>query len=125
MVVLLATTFGASLYPILVGVTREVWPIVMFAGLNGIFQAGLNLVMFDELMKRVPEDYSATFVAAAQALQYMPSIVAPLMATWLSGIIGFGPTLILSGAVSLIGFSLFLSELLKGRAKVSQKLPVE
>lgn len=124
-VVLLSTTLGASLYPILVGITREVWPIVIYAGLYGVFNAGVNLVLFDELMKRVPDDYSATFVAAAQALQYMSSIVAPLMATWLAGQIGFSLTLILSGLISAIGCGLFLLEWLRSQAKVTQKLPAE
>lgn len=120
--VLLATTLGGSLYPILVGLTQHVWPVVIFSGLNGIFQAGLNLVMFDELMRRCPEEYSATFVAAAQALQYMSSIVAPLLTTWLSGTIGFNGALIVSGCVSLTGFVLFLSEAAGRMQKVPQNV---
>ena len=109
-VVLLATTCGVALYPILVGLTSQVWPMVIFAGLAGIFNAGLNLVMFDELMKRVPPDYSATFVAAAQGLQYLSAIFAPLLSTWISDTFGFSVALILGGAVSLVGFGMFLSE---------------
>jgi hypothetical protein len=108
--VLIATTCGGSLYPILVGLTHQVWPVVLYAGLNGIFTAGLNLVLFDELMKTVPVEYSATFVASAQCLQYMSSIVAPLLAPWLSQQIGFSLALIISGAISLGGFGLFLLE---------------
>jgi len=108
--VLIAVTFGGSLYPILVGLTSQVWPVVFYAGLNGIFTAGLNLVMFDELMKTVPVEYSAKFVAAAQMLQYTSSIVTPLLAPWLSEQIGFGLALILSGSISLAGFLLFLMD---------------
>lgn len=115
--VLVATTFGGSLYAILVGLSNHTWPVILFAGLNGIFTAGLNLVLFDELMKRVPVDFSATFVAAAQCLQYMSSIVAPLLAPWLSDTIGTGPALIFSGGISLIGFALFLSEAMGQRKK--------
>ena len=66
--VLLATTFGASLYPVMVAFSHQAWPVVLYAGIFGIFNAGLNLVFFDELMKRVPISYSATFIAAAQGL---------------------------------------------------------
>ena len=108
--VLLATTLGSALFPILVGVSQQVWPVVIFAGLNGIFQAGLNLVFFDELMKRVPPDHSATFVAAAQTLQYLSMVVAPLLAPVLSEWLGFSIALLLAGGVSVFGFILFLLE---------------
>jgi len=112
-IVLLATTFGVSIYPILVGITSHVWPMVIYAGLFGIFNAGLNLVLFDELMKTVPVDYSATFVAAAQGLQYLSAIFAPLLATWVSDQFGFSVALMLGGAVSLVGFGLFSSEFVR------------
>lgn len=121
LIVLMATTLGASLYPIFVGVTHQVWPVVIYAGFSGIFNAGVNLVFFDELMKRVPIEYSATFVAAAQGLQYLSSILAPLLAPWLSQWIGFGPALMLSGGVSILGFLMFLTEFLKQPAKAAQE----
>lgn len=111
--VLLSTTLGVSIYPILVGLTTNVWPMAFYAAMAGIFNAGLNLVLFDELMKRVPFDYSATFVAAAQGLQYLSAIFAPLLATWISDTFGFNAALIVGGLVSLVGFGLFLQETLR------------
>jgi Na+/melibiose symporter-like transporter len=52
--VLLAATFGLGLFPGLVSSTRSVALIVFFSMLSGIFQAGIDLVFFDELMKTVP-----------------------------------------------------------------------
>jgi hypothetical protein len=109
-IVLLATTLGSAMYPILVGISQQVWPVVIFAGLNGIFQAGLNLIFFDELMKRVPPDHSATFVAVAQTLQYLSMVAAPLLAPALSKWLGFGNSLMLAGGISIFGFVLFLLE---------------
>lgn len=108
--VLLATTFGISFYPILTGMTNSYYPIPIYAGMAGIFQAGLNLVFFDELMKTFPAEYSATFVAAAQSLQYLSSIIAPFLGTYLADNIGFAQAFYISGAVSLIGFVLFAFE---------------
>ena len=108
--VLLATTLGASFYPILTGITHSYYPIPLYAGLNGIFQAGLNLVFFDELMKTFPAEYSATFVAAAQSLQYFSSILAPFLGTYLAGAIGFPMALIISGVITIFGFILFAIE---------------
>jgi MFS family permease len=108
--VLLATTFGISFYPILTGMTHSYYPIPVYAGMAGIFQAGLNLVFFDELMKTFPAEYSATFVAAAQSLQYLSSILAPFLGTYLADQIGISSAFYISGAVSLIGFALFALE---------------
>lgn len=125
--VLVAATFGGSLFPILVGLTHQVWPVIIYAGLNGIFTAGLNLVLFDELMKTVPVEYSAKFVAVAMLLQYSSSIVAPLLAPWLAAQIGFNLSLVLSGAISLAGFLLFLLDIPRHatRANPAQEVSIK
>jgi hypothetical protein len=105
--VLLWTTFGLSLYPVLVASTHRVEFIALFAGLAGIFQAGLDLVFFDELMKTVPDQYSAIFVSLAQSLQYLSAVVTPLLGTLLADHIGLGGALVASSMVRLVGFGLF------------------
>ncbi|MCL4561265.1 MAG: MFS transporter [Chloroflexi bacterium] len=105
--VLLITTLGLSIYPALVAMTQNVWAITLFAGLAGIFQAGIDLVFFDELMKTIPTEYSATFVSFAQSLQYLSTIAAPLVGTFLADQIGLGGALVVSAVVRLAGFILF------------------
>jgi hypothetical protein len=107
--VLLWTTLGLAFYPALVAATQQVFLIAILAGIAGIFQAGLNLVFFDELMKTVPPKQSATFVSIAQSLQYLPAIVAPLFGSLLANWIGIGGALLVSGALRLLGFVLFAS----------------
>lgn len=106
--VLLATTLGMTLYPALSAASPHVTTIIIFAGIAGFFQGGLDLVFFDELMKTVPADYSATFVSLAQSMQYLSTIIAPLLGTWLANYIGLGGALWLSAGLRLIGFLLFL-----------------
>jgi MFS family permease len=106
--VLLATTFGVMLYPILTAFTHRVEWIVLYAGIYGLFQAGLDLVFFDELMKTIPTEYSATFVAVAQSLQYLSAILAPLFGTWLADTFNLSIGLLVSAALRLLGFLLFL-----------------
>lgn len=106
--VLLATTFGMVLYPALSAATPRVEWIIVYAGIAGFFQGGLDLVFFDELMKTVPAEYSATFVSLAQSMQYLSTILAPLLGTWLATYIGLGGALWLSAGLRLIGFVLFL-----------------
>ena len=106
--VLLATTLGMTFYPALSAVTPQINWIILFAGIAGLFQAGLDLVFFDELMKTVPAEYGATFVALSQSMQYLSMIVAPLLGTWLADYIGLGGALWLSAGLRLFGFLLFL-----------------
>ena len=118
--VLLATTLGMVSYPLLSALTPQVGLIIVYAGIAGFFQGGLDLVFFDELMKTVPAEYSATFVSLAQSLQYLSIIVAPLLGTWLasSSYIGLGGALLLSAGLRLIGFLLFLRRDVKGEMNV-------
>lgn len=106
--VLLATTLGMVLYPALSAATPRVELIILYAGIAGFFQGGLDLVFFDELMKTVPAEYSATFVSLAQSMQYLSTILAPLLGTWLADYIGLGGALWLSAGLRLFGFLLFL-----------------
>jgi len=104
----LATTLGMAFYPALSAATPHIEWIIFYAGLAGFFQGGLDLVFFDELMKTVPMDYSATFVSISQSMQYPAMIFAPLLGTWLAGYIGLGGALWLTAGLRLFGFLLFL-----------------
>ena len=106
--VLLATTFGMIFYPALTAATPQVPLIILYAAIAGLFQAGLDLVFFDELMKTVPPEYGATFVSLAQSMQYLSAIAAPLIGTWLADHIGLGGALWVSSGLRLFGFLLFL-----------------
>jgi hypothetical protein len=105
--VLLCTTFAISLFPAMVALTQHVFLIAVFAGISGMFQAGLDLVFFDELMKTVPVEYSATFVSIAQSLQYLSSTASPILGSFMADQIGLGGALIVSAAIRLSGFFLF------------------
>lgn len=107
-VVLLWTTLGLSLYPFLTALTHQPWQIAVYAGVAGIFQAGLDLIFFDELMRTVPPELSATFVSFAQAVQYISAIFAPIIGTALADQFGIGFGLIISAGLRLLGFFLFL-----------------
>jgi hypothetical protein len=106
--VLLATTLGMVLYPALTATTHHVGSIMVFAAVAGLFQAGLDLVFFDELLKTIPAEYSATFISLAQSMQYLSTIIAPMAGTFLADYIGLGGALLLSAGLRLLGFLLFL-----------------
>ena len=107
---LLWTTCGLSLYPVLTAITGMPWMIAIYAGAAGIFQAGLDLVFFDELMKTIPAEYSATFVSFAQSIQYISAIASPMIGSFLADSIGISAALIISGGIRFLGFVLFFLE---------------
>jgi MFS family permease len=108
--VLLTTTFILALYPGLVGLTNNQNLILILAGVAGIFQAGIDLVFFDELMKTIPPRYSPTFVSLAQSITYLAFILAPLVGTYLSVHIGITGALMFSTGVRLLGFIMFFRQ---------------
>jgi MFS family permease len=105
--VLLATTLGVSFYPLLVALTRRVEPMALYAGLAGIFQAGVDLVFFDILLASAPEAQRQTYVALYQTTVYLATLIGPLLGTTLSDQIGIVPALILGSVLRLAGFGLF------------------
>jgi MFS family permease len=111
--VLLWTTLGVALYPILASQTNSFLLIAILAGAAGIFQAGLDLVFFDELLRTVPPEHSATYVSLAQGIQYLSSFISPLIGTALSASLGTGTALLIAGGIRLVGFLLFFSSFLR------------
>jgi predicted MFS family arabinose efflux permease len=105
--VLLATTFAVALYPLLVGVTKRVELIVVYAGLAGLFQAGINLVFFDELMKTVPPDHAPMFVSIAQNLRFASVVLGPMLGTAMADRIGLAGALFVGASLRFLGFVLF------------------
>jgi hypothetical protein len=106
--VLVWTTLGISLYPLLLTFTTIPWQIAVIAGISGIFQAGLDLVFFDELMKTVPIQYSAIFVSFAQMMQFLATVIAPLIGTAISDAFSIQAGLMIAFGIRLAGFVAFL-----------------
>ena len=105
--VLLITTLCVSLYPGLVALTNNQTTIFIYSAFAAIFQAGIDLVFFDELMKTIPPRYIPTFVSLAQSIQYLSSILAPLVGTYLAEHIGLSNALLFCTGIRLVGFILF------------------
>jgi len=121
-IILVWTTLGISFYPLLISLTVVPWQIAVFAGVAGIFQAGLDLVFFDELMKTVPIEYSALFVSVAQMMQFMAAIIAPMVGTLLADTISIRAGLVASTLLRATGFIAFFAgsvQLLRNREKTS------
>lgn len=104
---LLATTGAISLYPIVLAQTTDVGFVIILSGLAGIFAAGIDLVFFDTLVSSYPPESSALFVGWYQVTVYVATFVAPLAGTALAQVIGIPASLMVAGAIRLLGFALF------------------
>lgn len=101
--ILIISTLCVALYPGLIALTANQTLIFIVSTITGIFQAGIDLVFFDELMKTIPPRYSPTFVSFAQSIQYLASILAPLLGTFLAQHIGLSYALLFSTGIRLLG----------------------
>jgi hypothetical protein len=106
--VLLITSLGLVLYPFLIAFTRNIFLLILFTAIGGWFQGGLDLSLFDEYMKTIPDEYTAILVSLEQSIQYLSALASPLIGTFLSNYIGLGGALWVSAGLRLTGFLLFL-----------------
>jgi MFS family permease len=106
--VLLACAFGLVSYPILTGITTNPALLLVYAGFSGIFTAGMDLVLFDLLLRTCPPKHNASYIALYQTSNHVATFAAPLLGTFLAGILGYGPALILGGGLRLLGAILFI-----------------
>ena len=73
-VILLVCGAGAAAYPAILAVSRDFTLVLAVTAAASLFQAGLQLVLFDELMRRVPVAYSPTFVAVEANLGHVAGL---------------------------------------------------
>lgn len=106
-VVLRVCSFGLVLYPLLTGLTRSVPPLVLYAAMAGVFGAGLNLVLFDVLLRTCPPEQTASYVGLYQWTIFLATLVAPLVGTTIADTWGYAPALFLAGGLRCAGALLF------------------
>ena len=106
--VLRLCAFGLVFYPLLTGLTRSVPPLVIYAGLAGIFMAGIDLVLFDILLTTCPQRHSASYIALYQMTTYVATFVGPILGTFLAEQFGYAPALFVSSGLRLAGAVLFV-----------------
>jgi MFS family permease len=105
--ILLTATLCLSIYPMVIAYTTSYLAISILAGVGGIFQAGLNLVFFDELMKLIPIERSATFISLAQVIQFGAMGLAPFISSIMVDQFGIVVALLTCGGIQLLGFLFF------------------
>jgi MFS-type transporter involved in bile tolerance (Atg22 family) len=106
--VLRAAGFGMAFYPLLTGLTGNVQLLVVYAGLAGIFSAGIDLVLFDILLGTCPKQHTASYVALYQVTIFVATFFAPLVGTLVADQAGLSPALFLASGLRFAGVGLFV-----------------
>lgn len=106
--VLRVCSFGLVFYPLLTGLTGSVPPLVIYAGLAGIFSAGIDLVLFDILLATCPPRHTPSYIAAYQLTVYVATFMAPILGTMMAEALGYAPALFTAAGLRFAGAALFV-----------------
>ena len=105
--VLLVTLLAGALYPVALSLVDELVVVAALAAVAGFFSAGVDLSLFDELMKRIPRPYGVTFTSIDTTLVNAASILAPLVGATLAVALGITTALHLASLIGLFAVILF------------------
>ncbi len=105
--VLLSTLLVSALYPAALSLTNELVLVAVLTSIAAVFSAGVDLALFDELMKRIPRPYGVTFTSIDTALVNGASIFAPLAGATLATVLGIGMALQIATLIGLGAVVLF------------------
>ena len=87
-ILLLIVMLVTALYPAALSLTDRMIVVAVLATVASFFSAGVDLILFDELMNTVPRQYGVTFASIDTTLVNMATIVMPLVGAAISGLFG-------------------------------------
>jgi hypothetical protein len=99
----LASTAGLAFYPGLLSVSTNLVAVAAITAVGALFSSGVDLVLFDQLMKTIPSRFGITFSAVETSSQNLATIIAPLLGGLIADAAGIGAGLILASVVTMVG----------------------
>jgi len=105
--ILLPALLAAAAVPATMSVLAFLPAVAAAAFVGGLAAAGVQLAMFDELMRRIPRQHGVTFSSVDQSLQNLALILAPSLGGYLEVAIGIREGLVVTALVALGAFALF------------------
>ncbi len=106
--VLIVCAFGVALYPLATAFTTQVWPLLIWAALAGLFSAGSDLVIFDVAAATAPAEARGAAIGVYHTSTYIATFVAPLIGTAAAQQVGIDTMLIVAAVLRMAGGLLFL-----------------
>jgi MFS family permease len=107
---LLLVMLVTALYPAALSLTSQQLVVAILGTGAAFFSAGVDLILFDELMRTVPRQYGVTFASIDTTLVNMATIVMPLVGAAITGLAGIETALRVSAFLSLCGLGLFAQQ---------------
>ena len=107
-ILLLVALTVSSLFPAALSLTDQLIVVAALAAVAAFFTAGVDLILFDELMRTVPRQYGVTFVSIDTTLANLATIVAPLLGAALVGLASIELALQFGAFISLCGVVMFV-----------------
>jgi hypothetical protein len=106
--VLLVVPAAAGLYPGLLSLADGVPFVIVIAGFAAFFTAGVDLVVFDEMMRTVPPNDGTAFVAIHVTVGNVATVAGPLVGAAVAAQAGINVALQVATLVCLIGSALLV-----------------
>ena len=108
------------MYPVLLSLTTNLVAIVAITSYGAAVYAGIDLVLFDLLMRTITPRYSVTLTSVETSVQNLASIIGPLLGGVIADRFGLAVGLGVAGVVTLAGALMFV---LTGRRRSTRRLP--
>lgn len=97
------TILSLGLYPLLVGLSPQLTPILAAAALNGFFVAGVNLSHGNILLQSLPAGQRPEYMGVYSTIVNTGAFICPLISVAVAGWLGVGPALAACGVLALLG----------------------
>lgn len=118
--VLVVSTIGVAVFPAVLAFTRAELAVAVFVAGYGVCLAGIELTIFDELMRAVPPGEATRFAALDQGATSFGGIVGPIAGALVAGALGIPAGLVVAALVTLVGAAMFAMSVLSRRRAVAR-----
>ena len=104
----IATTLGAVLYPVVLSLSTDLVAIALITAYGAAVYSGIDLVLFDLLMRTIPQRYAVTLTSVETSVQNLAAIIGPLLGGVIADLFGIATGLVIAGVVTLAGALMFV-----------------
>jgi MFS family permease len=117
--VLVPSTLGAALFPAVLAFARNELVVAALVGTYAFCLAGIELALFDALLKAVPSGQVMRFASFDQGAASLAAMTGPILGALAASGVGIPGALILASAVTLVGSGLFAASTVTGRTRAT------